>query len=722
MTASRAVTDLVALLERLAQEWEVDFAPDRARALLEEAQAELPEDAPPTPALVRVGPALGLGVRVVERTPHEVVRESAALVPLAVHGPQGWAIVLGRRGSRARVLAPLGEQVPKAMSAAALAKLVGVAGENDSASWVVAEPTLPMAPVARPAAGDDGHHGHGGQHASPWQRLRGLARLERTDLWIVLVYAFFVGMMALATPLAVQALVSTVSFGTLLQPLVILSFLVIAALLFAGFLRAMQYYVVEVLQRRVFLRLVSDLAYRLPRVRREAIGTLDGSKLVNRFFDVITIQKAAATLLLDGVVLLLEIPVGLLLIAVYSPLLLVFAVLVLIGIFIVVVPLGRGALESAVSESWAKHHTAEWLEDIARNPSLFANATARDGAQTRADGLAIEYLSARRRHFRVLLRQSIGASSLQAVAAATLLGVGGALVMAGQLSLGQLVAAELIVSAIVASLAKISKQLESAYDLLAALDKVGHLIDLPLERETGADPRRDQSGPMALEVSELAYEAHGHVVLDGARLKLGKGERVAVMAAAGAGKTTLLESIVGVRTPLAGRIEVNGEDLRDLHLSSFREQVVFVPENAEVFEGTIAENLRSLVGAHRAGDVRQVLHDVGLLDEVALLPLGLQTRLLPSGAPLSYTQALRLVLARALLKRPGLFLIDGVLDHLSEQHRDAILGLVIDQDAPWTAVVTTRDPAVARRFPRVVRIEDGKLVEDAPARAKGGDA
>ena len=88
---------------------------------------------------------------------------------------------------------------------------------------------------------------------------------------------------------------------------------------------------------------------------------------------------------------------------------------------------------------------------------------------------------ARRQHFRVLLRQFAFALCLQALASTVLLGVGGWLVVTGELTLGQLVASELVVTAIVSAFAKIGKSLESFYDLMAAVDKVGHLLDLPIE-------------------------------------------------------------------------------------------------------------------------------------------------------------------------------------------------------------------------------------------------
>jgi ABC-type bacteriocin/lantibiotic exporter with double-glycine peptidase domain len=266
------------------------------------------------------------------------------------------------------------------------------------------------------------------------RRELALLRLERRDVLVVTVYGITVGLLSLATPLAVQALVSTVAFGNLLQPLLVLSAVVVLALLAGGALRTLQLYVVEVLQRRLFVRLVSDLAWRLPRVELAERDRTDGSKLVNRFFDVLTVQKSASTLLLDGVVLVLELIVGLALLAVYSNALLVFSLALFAAVVFVVFALGRNGIRTSVDESYAKHDVAGWFEELVRHETAFRTQAGRALGLARAEAFAREYLGARVRHFRVLLRQSVAGFGLQAVASAALLGVGGALVIRGEIT------------------------------------------------------------------------------------------------------------------------------------------------------------------------------------------------------------------------------------------------------------------------------------------------
>ena len=253
-------------------------------------------------------------------------------------------------------------------------------------------------------------------------------------------------------------------------------------LTFAAALRGLLSYVVEILQRRLFVRLVADLAYRLPRVRGTAFDGMHAPELVNRFFEIVTVQKAASSLLLDAVSIILQTFVGMAVLAFYHPFLLGFDLVLLMLIAFITFGLGRGAVKTAVNESIAKYAVGAWLEELVRHPTAFKLHSGHQFALDRSDRLTVDYLDARKKHYRIVLRQLLFALGLQATVATALLGLGGWLVIQGQLTLGQLVAAELIVTVIVGSFAKMGKHLESFYDLLASMDKLGHLFDLPTER------------------------------------------------------------------------------------------------------------------------------------------------------------------------------------------------------------------------------------------------
>jgi ABC-type bacteriocin/lantibiotic exporter with double-glycine peptidase domain len=513
----------------------------------------------------------------------------------------------------------------------------------------------------------------------------------------VAVFAGVVAVLSLATPIAVEALVNTVAFGVLMWPVVALAGVLMACLGLAAAVRAMQVYVVECIQRRLFVRVAADYARRFPRLKLEALDGRYGPELANRFFDVLTVQKALAYLLLDGVALAVTAAVGMVVLAFYHPFLLGFDVLLLLAVAFAVFALGWGGVRTCLHESHAKYDVAAWLEELLRCPRAFRLAGGRHLALERADRLTGEYVAARRAHFRVVWRQTVFALSLQVVAGTALLGLGGYLVINRQLTLGQLVAAELIVTLVVASAAKLGKYAEAYYDLLSGAEKLGLATDLPLERE-GGEPLGPAAGGMAVRVRGAASVAPR--ALASVDLAIAAGERVAVVGPPGAGKTALFEVLCGLREMAHGCAEADGIDLRGLSLESLWEQVALV-EGSDVIVGTVLENVRVGRAQLSTGDVRAALRAVGLSAVVHALPHGLDTPLAP-GAPLSATEELRLCIARALVGRPRLLILDRALDALDPRARAELLPHLFDRAAPWTLVVASTDPAVLRLCDRVI--------------------
>lgn len=323
---------------------------------------------------------------------------------------------------------------------------------------------------------------------SPLRRTRQLLALEREDIVVIVIYGIALGLLSLAVPIAVQSLVNTVAFGSLIQPLVVLAVLLAVALTGAAILRALQVRIAEMLQRRLFVRIVTEIGGRLPRVSAKALEAANGPELLNRFFDVFTTQKSVASLLLGGVDALLIALVGLIVLAFYHPALLAFDIVLIICAILVLIPMGRGGTATSVAESKAKYAVAGWLEEMARHPLSFKLAGGEEFAAARINTLAGAYLAKRDRHFRIVFRQVVGALTIEVLASVSLLAVGGILVIERQLSIGQLVAAELIVTAVVASIAKLGGKVEVFYDLVAAVDKLGEILDLPIERSDGEDP------------------------------------------------------------------------------------------------------------------------------------------------------------------------------------------------------------------------------------------
>ena len=714
------------LLSHLSHLTDLPFMRERAAQAVDNA-LRLPGDL--LEQLAAAASEVGLQVSPARLTLRDAIWKADLHLPIVIWcAPEAGWLVLRKHGFfRARVSSPDRPVEIHSITRRDLAHRLGLGSMDETIEVGIVAPKRPVealggrsqTEIAHSSGSTEasaetthGHHAHSGTHShhglSPIRRFMGLLRPEMSDIWTIIIFSLITGLLYLALPLAVNALVSNIAFGSqsgpFVQALLVLGIVLFAALALAAALRGLQYYLVEVIQRRLFVRMTADLAHRLPRVDLRSIDGIHAPELVNRFLDVVTMQKNTALLLLTGINLVLSALIGMTVLAFYHPFLLAFS-LVLLGLLsLIIFALGRGAIGTSVRESICKYEVVGWLEELARYPRLFKGPGGYDFAASRADDLARSYLAARRNHFRILMRQIMGLLTIEVVASAALLTVGGWLVIRQQLTLGQLVAAEIILTAIVASISKLGKQFEAWYDTLAAVDKLGHLVDLQTERENGETPPL-ASGPARLEARQLGFEYEpGHPVFSNVTFTLEPGEHVALFGSQGSGSSTMLDLLHGLRQPTQGHVAIDGLDLRSWYLESLRTQAMLI-RDTHIVAGSIADNVRLGRLDISIFDVNQALRLAGLLHDVLEFPEGIHTPLLTGGLPLSSRQRIRLLVARALAGKPRLLLLDEVLDGLDKDSMEEIATLLFNAERQWTILISTRDEAVLRRCPRVIDLD-----------------
>ncbi len=538
-------------------------------------------------------------------------------------------------------------------------------------------------------------------------RFLTMVKPDRKDIGIVFFYAVLVGLLSLAVPVASKSVVNTITFGALLQPLFILVVLVFAGLVFSGVVRLLQIWMIEYIQRRIFVRVSLALADRLPRVKHEVFAEKHGPELVNRFLEVASVQKATALMLLEGVTVFFQAVCGLILLGIYHPLLLGFSFFLVLG-FALLLLVGRGSVSTAIDESECKYRVLAWLEELARHPTLYRSEDGSRYAFHEADQRVGGYLEARSDHFRKLISQHAVALLIQALGSAALLGAGAYLVIKEQLSLGQLVASELVLAILLNAVAKLGKHFEVLYDLAAASEKLNMLFHLPLEPDTGAHSPLFR-GPFSVKVSNLSV-THGmnRALISNLNFSVAAGEKVSIFGANGAGKSGLANILYKLSEAEQGIVEIGGYDIREIHPFDIRSRVALV-RGIEIFPGTILENVifgRPHVTAEKA---HEVLRSLGILDALLALPDGLVTRVSPSGAPLSSGQALLVTLARALAGEPGLLLLDESLDNIDTFQSELVYATLLGADAPWTLIDFTHDIEVWKHFSVHYVLEGGQL-------------
>lgn len=604
----------------------------------------------------------------------------------------GWWVIDGARLATARVRRIGGVEGARWLSGGQLQEMFGEAPRV----MARAEPAMPASPLGP---------GPDGKPRTPMRRLLGLLRAESDSIGMVVIFAFTVGILALAPPLAIQVIINWLAFGVLLQPIIAVAFVLVLCMLAAAALRASQRHIVELIQRRLLVRTVADLTARLVRVRIPSLDRHYGPELVNRFFDVLTLQKATSALLLDGLAAALQALVGLVLLAFYHPVLLAFDVAV-VSLLLLLIPLGRGAEKTAIKESKEKYRIAGWIQQLARHPSQFKLGGG-DLGEVRAESLMRSYLAARETHFDVFFRQYVGLQLIQVAIPSALLLLCGWLVLEGQLTLGQLVAAEFIITSALAGMAKFTDKLETVYDLLAGVDKLGTLMDLPHDATTGlagAPP----PGPATVALRGVRYQySERHELPWTLDASIPAGALTLVVGEPAVGKTTLAELLAGLREPSSGQHLRDGVPLELLRPDVAHAEVALVQPDG-LFEGTVRDNL--LIGRPMV-DVRAAwttLEALGLQDCISALPDGLETRLAPGGSPLSGSQAQGLLFARALLGRPRLLIVDGVLDGMASELRSGVMAGLKDAATDTTVIVFSGDSRLARHASHIfVLNQDG---------------
>lgn len=317
---------------------------------------------------------------------------------------------------------------------------------------------------------------------TPWQRLSRMLDTERSTIRYIIFYAILTGLISLSLPLGTQAVFNLVSTGAVFSSTYILVAVVVGGVLLGGLLLVGQMTLVEAIEQRIFAKAAIEYAYRLPRIKAEALEGQDPRELVNRFFDILTIQKGLTKLLVDIMFAVLQILMGVIVLAFYHPIFIgfgLFTILALIGAFLLNY---RQALRTSIEESAHKYELVAWLENVAgRLDEVRHNPGEQHRALARTDEITSEYLHARNQHFRVLKSYYAYGVALRTILTAGLLIAGTLFVVSRQMTLGQFVAAEVLIVMISGSIEKLMTSINTIFDVLTGVEKVAALTDLPLD-------------------------------------------------------------------------------------------------------------------------------------------------------------------------------------------------------------------------------------------------
>lgn len=484
---------------------------------------------------------------------------------------------------------------------------------------------------------------------------------DRPFFILAIIYGLGVSLLSLAAPISVQMLINTVAHTGLHAPLLVLASTLFAVLLISGLLSALRIHLMEIYGRRFYARLVSEISIRSLYAKNPFFADAAKSDLFNRYFDIMTVQRAVPALLVGGFAIVLQAGVGFVVVSLYHPMFLVFNLVFILTLWVIWALWGRSAITSGVALSHAKYETARWLENIGGANGFFKSENQFAAAFLKSDAFTANYVEESKRHFRRTFAQTVALLVLYAAASAALLGLGGWLVIEGQLSLGQLVAAELILSAIFASMAQFGGYLNSFYDLCAAIDELALFYDEPLER-----PRGDFApapGAVELVFDNVRGDARGRSAL--INMTVGAGDRVLARASSHGVQRLFVSLLKRHDIAHGGRVILDGVDIVEIEIHALRRQVI-VLDRGSVVSMSIRDYLALSSDGAAAQEIAQAIDAVGLSDVIASLPGGFDTIMAGTGWPLSAAELMQLKLASALLAGPKILILTQIFDMVPE--------------------------------------------------------
>ena len=552
-------------------------------------------------------------------------------------------------------------------------------------------------------------NGNSGNILTPWRRFIGLLELERKDIAQIFYYAIFAGFVGLSLPLGIQAIINLIQGAQVSTSWIVLVVLVTLGVSFSGGLQYMQLRIIETIQQRIFVRASFELSYRFPKIKMEAFRGFYPPELANRFFDTLTIQKGLSKILIDVPTALLQIIFALILLSFYHPFFIIFGILLVLLVYVVFKYTAERGLQTSLRESNFKYRVAHWIEEVARGVLSFKLSGKTSLALDKNDKLVTQYLEARESHFRVLVTQFMYMIGFKVLVTAGLLLIGGVLVLNQEMNIGQFVAAEIIILLVIASVEKLILGLEPFYDVVTSIEKLGQVVDMDMEQEEGERP--DFSDEMNIELNNVTYTTADRdiPILEKISLKLSSGSRLLIRGESGSGKSSLLRLMSGVITPTSGELTVNNYPVKSLYLNHYRANLGLSMKEETPFEGTIRDNIAFGDPSISDKDILEAFERVGLTSFLKTQPQGLQTILYPEGKQMSYTVAKKIVLARAIVKKPKVLILEDALDQFNEAETNKIIDFLTDAANPWALVVVSSNPRWVNSCDEIITLEKGAI-------------
>lgn len=552
----------------------------------------------------------------------------------------------------------------------------------------------------------------------PVSIYRSLARLnqvlqpQRKDITAVYMFAILAGAVQLSLPLGIQSIISFVMAGSISTSIVVLIGMVVFGVFINGLLQVRQLQIIEKVTQKLFVRYSIEYSDRIPKLNIEKLDKQYLPEMVNRYFDSISLQKGLDKLLIDIPASIIQVLLGLLLLAFYHPVFIAFGlILILIVVTIIRYTTPKG-LDAAMSASNYKYGVAAWLQEVARTIKSFKYTKGTSLHIKKTDELVSSYLGSRTSYFKILLTQFWSLISFKIIITAAMLIIGSYLLVNQQINVGQFIAADIVIIAIIASIEKLITNLSAVYDAVVSVEKLSTITEAEIEKSGGLNLATKNEG-VSLEFNQVSFAYSDEPpVLENLQLKLSPGEVAQISGSSGSGKSTMLRLLTGAFTNFKGNILIDEVPVSNYTIESLRSNTGILLGSQDIFQGSLWQNITMGNEAITLEEVTKLAKLTGLDKYVQSCKNGYDSIMQPVGNKLSNTVRKNILLMRALLGRHRLLLLEEPFDHLAEPYKSNVLEF-IKNDKTSTIMIASQDNMLKNYCSQVIELDiNGRIVNN----------
>jgi len=527
------------------------------------------------------------------------------------------------------------------------------------------------------------------QKISPLKRIQSLIKDHDKEIRSIYLFSILGGIVNLSMPLGVQTIIGLVMGATMVTSIYVLIFLVVLGVFLMGLFQINQMKIIESIQQKVFAHYAFEFADKIPQLDLKQMDKYHIPEKVNRFFDSINIQKGFAKLLLDIPVATVQIIFGIVLLSLYHPLFIILGIILLVLLGLILYYTSKKGIETSMEESNYKYEVAGFFGEIARTIKTFKFSQGSDLNLKRTDSSVMGYLTARTNHFYVLLFQYKSLLFFKIALTTLMLTLGSYLLINQQLNIGEFVAAEIVIMLVIGAVEKLIISLDSAYDVITGLEKLGSVTDSP--RDTSGDLELKTQTGLEIEMKNFSFEFEADKpVLDSLNLHIEAGDKIQITGPGGSGKSIFMRILTGNYPDFKGTLLINKVPIKNYSLDSLRKHTGILLQAQEIFDGTVWENISLGNKDVNPSLILETANNLGFADFLNHFPQGFDTEIEPLGKRTPQTIIKKILLLRALCGDKRLLLLEnpwnGLNATLAENLRDYLL-----KKSDVTVIISTNE-------------------------------